>query len=150
MRRFVLDTNVVLAALKDHPLWQRLQVEHKLGADDALVMISTVTMAELLSLAEQNGWGQQKKEKLEKLLRRYVIIDINHADDPLMTSYARIDAFSQGRLTGHTLGLSSRNMGKNDLWIAATAAVTKATLVTTDPDFDHLKEMFIDLDRVKP
>jgi tRNA(fMet)-specific endonuclease VapC len=150
MRRYVLDTNVVLAALKDQPLWQRLQAEHKLGADDALVMISAVTMAELLSLAEQNGWGQQKKEKLEKLLRRYVIIDINHTDDPLMTSYARIDAFSQGRLAGHTLGLSSRNMGKNDLWIAATAAVTKATLFTTDADFDHLKEVFIDLDRVKP
>lgn len=146
----MLDTNVVLAALKDHPLWQRLQAEHKLMADDALVMISTVTMGELQSLAEQNGWGLQKKEKLEKLLRRYVIIDINHADDPLITSYARIDAFSQGRLVGHTLGLSSRNMGKNDLWIAATAAVTKATLLTTDRDFDHLKGLFLGLDRVKP
>ena len=29
-------------------------------------------------------------------------------------------------------------MGKNDLWIAATAKATGATLLTTDKDFDHL------------
>lgn len=150
MRRFVLDTNVVLAALKGHELWTRFQTEHRLASDDALVMISTVTFAELLSLTEQRGWGPGQKEKLERLLRRYVVIDINHADDPLMNAYARIDAYSQGRLTGHTLGLSARNMGKNDLWIAATAAVTKATLLTTDADFDHLKGVFLDVDRGKP
>lgn len=149
MRRFVLDTNLVLAALKDHVAWRTAQVDHSLGADDALIMISAVTMAELLSLTEQNGWGAPKKEKLEKLLRRYVIIDINHNDLPMMEAYARIDAFSQGKLVGFTLGLSSRNMGKNDLWIAATAAVTKAKLLTTDADFDHLKGVFLDLDRLR-
>ena len=147
MRRFVLDTNVVLAALKDHPLWSHVQSKYNLSADDALLIISTATVGELLSLAEQQGWGQPKKEKLEKILRRYVIIDISHADDPIMSTYARIDAFSQGKLTGHTLGLSSRNMGKNDPWIAATAAVTNAKLITTDADFDHLGEVFLDLDR---
>ncbi|QQR88202.1 MAG: PIN domain-containing protein [Flavobacteriales bacterium] len=141
---------MVLAALKDHAVWKQAQVGHALGADDALVMISTVTMAELLSLAEQNGWGASKKEKLEKLLRRYVVIDISHNDLPMMEAYARIDAFSQGKLVGVTLGLSSRNMGKNDLWIAATAAITKAKLLTTDADFDHLKGAFLDLDRVRP
>ena len=150
MRRFVLDTNMVLAALKDHPVWREAATEHGLGADDALVIISVATMAELRSLAEQNGWGDAKKEKLEKLLRRYVIIDISHNDGALMEAYSRIDAFSQGRLTGYTLGLTSRNMGKNDLWIAATAAVTKAKLLTTDADFDHWKEGFVDLDRRKP
>lgn len=149
MRRFVLDTNMVLAAFKDHPIWKKASVGHALGADDALVMISVVTDAELRSLAEQNGWGAPKKEKLEKLLRRYVIIDISHNDDALMETYARIDAFSQGKLAGHTLGLTSRNMGKNDLWIAATAAITKATLLTTDADFDHLKDVFLGLDRIK-
>lgn len=144
----MLDTNVVLAALKDHALWQRLDRKHHLRADDALLMISTVTMAELLSLSEQNGWGAPRKEKLDKLLRRYVIIDIHHGDEDLMADYARIDAFSQGRLTGHTLGLSARNMGKNDLWIAATAMATRAMLLTTDKDFDHLKDVFITLDRV--
>jgi tRNA(fMet)-specific endonuclease VapC len=30
-------------------------------------------------------------------------------------------------------------MGKNDIWIAATAKVTGIPLLTTDPDFDHLE-----------
>lgn len=29
-------------------------------------------------------------------------------------------------------------MGKNDLWIAATASAIDATLITSDKDFDHL------------
>jgi predicted nucleic acid-binding protein len=149
MRRFVLDTNMVLAALKDQPHWKQAQVDHTLGAEDALVMISVVTLAELFSLAEQLGWGPPKKEKLEKLLRRYVVIDISHNDPSMMETYARIDAFSQCKLVGHTLGLSSRNMGKNDLWIAATTSITKAILLTTDADFDHLKGVFLQLDRFK-
>jgi len=34
-------------------------------------------------------------------------------------------------------------MGKNDLWIAATAHVTGATLLTADADFDHLNGAFL-------
>lgn len=94
--------------------------------------------------------GCREKKKLEKLLRRYVIIDISHNDRSMMEAYARIDAFSQGKLVGFTLGLSSRNMGKNDLWIAATASITKAKLLTTNADFDHLKDNFHQLDRIKP
>ena len=37
--------------------------------------------------------------------------------------YAQVNAYSQGKIKGRPLprGLSARNMGKNDLWIAATA-----------------------------
>jgi tRNA(fMet)-specific endonuclease VapC len=34
-------------------------------------------------------------------------------------------------------------MGKNDLWIASTANVTNATLLTIDSDFDHLDGKYI-------
>jgi tRNA(fMet)-specific endonuclease VapC len=34
-------------------------------------------------------------------------------------------------------------MGKNDLWIAATAFVANAELVTMDGDFDHLNDEFL-------
>jgi len=60
-----------------------------------------------------------------------------------MQAYAEIDAYSQGNLPGKPLGLSARNMGKNDLWIAASAYVSKAGLVTTDGDFDHLNGSWI-------
>jgi predicted nucleic acid-binding protein len=40
-------------------------------------------------------------------------------------------------------------MGKNDLWIAATASVYKMTLMTMDKDFEHLDEVFLDVDLVE-
>lgn len=36
-------------------------------------------------------------------------------------------------------------MGKNDLWIAATASVTNTTLITTDKDFVHLDNVYLKL-----
>ena len=41
-------------------------------------------------------------------------------------------------------------MGKNDLWIAATAMATGATLLTTDKDFDHLDPTFLTRDWIDP
>lgn len=40
---------------------------------------------------------------------------------------------------------SSRNMGKNDLWIAATAHALNAALLTTDGDFEHLHQVYFEL-----
>ncbi len=34
-------------------------------------------------------------------------------------------------------------MGKNDLWIAATAKVANASLIKIDSDFNHLHDKFI-------
>ena len=62
--------------------------------------------------------------------------------------YAEIDAFSQGKLAGHKTHFTARNMGKNDLWIAATTAVLDIELLTTDKDFDHLKTTFLKLRQV--
>ncbi len=44
--------------------------------------------------------------------------------------------------------MSARNMGKNDLWIAATAHILGAKLLTTDGDFNHLDGVFLDLKKV--
>jgi predicted nucleic acid-binding protein len=46
------------------------------------------------------------------------------------------------------MGTTARKMGKNDLWIAATAHLLNATLITTDNDFDHLKDAFIKLHKI--
>jgi tRNA(fMet)-specific endonuclease VapC len=39
-------------------------------------------------------------------------------------------------------------MGKNDLWIAATASLLNLKLVTTDRDFDHLETSFLSLQKI--
>lgn len=73
----------------------------------------------------------------------FTIVDINI--EPIIQEYAAIDAFSQNKLAARPLGASARNMGKNDLWIVATASVLDATLITTDKDFDHLHEQFVEV-----
>jgi predicted nucleic acid-binding protein len=62
-------------------------------------------------------------------------------------SYALIDAYSQGKLKFQPLppGMSARNMGKNDLWIAATALYFDFELHTADHDFDHLRALNLKL-----
>ncbi len=79
--------------------------------------------------------------ELTALLSKLIIADINVED--IITRYAEIDAYSQGKLSGRSLNDSARNMGKNDLWIAATASVLKAILLTTDGDFNHLNNEFL-------
>jgi tRNA(fMet)-specific endonuclease VapC len=39
--------------------------------------------------------------------------------------------------------MTARNMGKNDIWIAATTLLAKGTLVTSDADFEHLDPTFL-------
>ncbi|MEM8524718.1 MAG: hypothetical protein AAGG68_08740 [Bacteroidota bacterium] len=48
-------------------------------------------------------------------------------------------------MTEYKGGFTSRNMGKNDMWIAATASIAEAKFFTTDKDFHHLDRTFIDL-----
>jgi len=40
-------------------------------------------------------------------------------------------------------------MGKNDLWIAATALLTNSKLITTDSDFRHLDDTFFEVILIK-
>jgi tRNA(fMet)-specific endonuclease VapC len=69
-------------------------------------------------------------------------------DFALIEAYSTIDAYSKGKAADPSeahLPDSARNMGKNDLWVAATAHVLGATLFTTDKDFAHLDQTFLDL-----
>ena len=145
MNRYILDTNICLAYVRGKSeFYENIEEQIGLLAPDTLTIISVVTKAELLSLGIQNGWGTKKLNTLEKLLYdNMVILDINEKDSALMDAYTTIDAYSQGNLAGEPLGMSARNMGKNDLWIAATAFVANAGLVTTDHDFDHLNGKWI-------
>lgn len=143
MRRFLLDTNICLAFVRGHESYTSIEQELRLDSEDCVNMISVVTKAELLSLGKRLGWGGSKLEKLNRLLDKLYIIDINNSDHQLIKAYYTIDAYSQGNLSEKPLNGSAKNMGKNDLWIAATAHVASAELVTMDGDFDHLHSEFI-------
>ena len=143
MKRFLLDTNICLAFVRGHNIYTQIESELSLNDSSNITLISVVTKAELLSLGKRLGWGNQKIGKLERLLEKLFIIDINNSDSELLKAYYTIDAFSQGNLEDRPLNSSAKNMGKNDLWIAATAFVANAELVTMDGDFDHLNDEFL-------
>jgi predicted nucleic acid-binding protein len=146
---YLFDTNILVYFIRKHPLGDMIIREFDPFGPQNITMISIVTQGEILSLCHFFGWGEQRKLNLTKLLNQFLIIPIEAKD--IVDIYAEIDAFGKGKLPEKSLpaGTSSRNMGKNDLWIAATAFVTKSTLLTTDDDFDHLDPQFIDVVKLK-
>ncbi|CAG4991557.1 hypothetical protein DYBT9275_00778 [Dyadobacter sp. CECT 9275] len=100
-----------------------------------------MVVAELRSLALQNKWGIIKRQELDIYLNEFVRID--KMTNEIVNRYAEIDAYSQGKLDTKPFADSARNMGKNDLWIAAITSVLNATLITTDKDFQHLHKHFL-------
>ncbi|MCE7064280.1 type II toxin-antitoxin system VapC family toxin [Dyadobacter sp. CY326] len=143
--KYVLDTNVILAYLRKHSIWDQIEKPFGLFETGTFMYIPSIVLGELKSLAIQNKWGAQRKLELQVLVNE--LVPVRTITDDIIERYAEIDAFSQGRLRERQLKGSARNMGKNDLWIAATASVLNATLITTDKDFDHLNAEFLNVAR---
>jgi len=76
------------------------------------------------------GLGGEEEAGAEPAARHLVTVDISATE--VLDNYAALDLASQRHPGG------ARNMGKNDLWIAATTRVVGGVLLTTDRDFDHL------------
>ena len=143
---YLLDTNILVHLVRKSPVKAMVEQEFHLADAQNTSIVSVVSLGEIRSLAIQNHWGQQRIDILEEILKQYLVADINSED--VIERYAEIDAFSQGKLPGRPLGLTARNMTKNDLWIAATASVLEATLITTDTDFAHLDGVFLNLAQI--
>lgn len=143
MRRYLLDTGILVHYARQSPLYQLIETNEGLSKPDCIPMISVVTQAEIFSFAIQKIWGAKKIEHIQNLLTKIIIIDINSGDTSLIKAYAEIDTYSKGKLTGNPISSSAIKMGKNDLWIASTAKVANATLLTIDGDFDHLNNTYI-------
>jgi len=147
---YLLDTGLLLGHIRGAKYADDAEQTHGLSQPPNVSLVSVVSKGEIYSLAIQFNWGQQRKQALDSLLRRIPVVDIN--TDRIVQRYAEIDAYSQGknRVKPLPTGMSSRNMGKNDLWIAATASVLSATLVTTDTDFEHLNGIFLNVAYIDP
>ena len=121
----ILDTNVVIQHIrKQIPISSR-------------VVLPIVVVGELEAFALKSDWGYQKVISLNTILETMPIADI---DREITQIYAKIDAYSQGKLKSVPLplGMSARNMGKIDLWIAAVSLYFDFELHSVDNDFDHL------------
>lgn len=143
MTRYLVDTNILLLYIRQDSRVPAIDAAYNPLAASATSIISVVTEGELRSIALQRNWGTSKSAALEAMLKKFLIADIHIQE--IIAAYAEIDAFSQGKLQARPLGMTARSMGKNDLWIAATASVLKLPLLTTDKDFQHLDGIYLDL-----
>lgn len=97
-----------------------------LNPNAEVIYISIASIAEVQSIAFQNNWGSVKLTSLEYLFNNVTVIELT---DILIDSYINIDAFSQRNHPRFQEfpHKTSRNMGKNNLWIAATASLLNLT-----------------------
>lgn len=137
--RFVLDTNVVVQLFRGNEIGKRIEAQFGLFAASIPPLLSVVSLGAARSLARQWSWGPDKIAHLHALLLKLVIIDINR--EPVVANYVEIDHYSRS---------VGRKMSQNDLCIAAVAAATEATLLTTDRDFDHLDPSLVQLVWIDP
>ncbi len=141
---YLFDTNLLLLKLRQNPYWNILNDKYRF--EEANNMLSIISVGELYSLGLRNKWGTTRLSQIEDLRKEFGEIDIYYEE--VIQRYAQIDAFSQGKLDKKPLLGSSRNMGKNDLWIAAIASTFDMTLLTTDTDFVHLDKHFLNVELI--
>lgn len=129
-RLYLLDTSVILPLVRGSELGRYIDGRFGLRSASQRPLVSVVSLGEVRVLATRNGWGDAKLRALSNALDHLVVVDINHP--AVISAYVELDLVSQGHSDG------ARNMGKNDLWIAACPKATGATLLTADGDFAHL------------
>ena len=124
---FLLDTNVLVNLFRNNDLGKYLDITYGLSGASNPFLLSIVTVGELYALTMKFGWVTTKRTALDAMLRSFTWVDIN--DQQVLDAYGEIDAWSE---------INGKKMGKNDVWIAATARATNTTVLSSDTDFDHL------------
>jgi predicted nucleic acid-binding protein len=119
----VVDTNVFSAALS-HRALANDYAKHLSGRR---LIVSFQTVAEMRFGGLAAGWGQKRMREMEKAIAKAATIPPH---DQLATEWA--DLRLECRLAGHGLA-GKAHMA--DLWIAATARLLGAPLVTHDRIF---------------
>ena len=135
----ILDSNILLHYVRQSALAEVIEARYTLLSANPVPVLSIVTEGEMRALALRLAWGAQRRRLMDDLLDYFTIIPLPFSR--VIAVYAEIDDFS--RRSGVT-------MGKNDLWIAATASVTGTRLLTTDKDFDHLHGVYLERDWIDP
>lgn len=135
----LLDTGIVVLLCRGGEAGNRLDETYGLATRREVPLLSVISVGELLAFARNASWGGRKEARLRELLANLVIVDVNR--EPVLTAYADLSAH---------IKRAGTPMGQNDVWIAATARATGATLLTIDKDFDVLHPALINREYVDP
>ena len=153
MKRFLLDTGMLLGFVREASWALRVRSNFNLGDQETMVFTSIICRGEMLALAEKKGWGEKKRGRLEEVLDEFPTLDINKGS--ILNAYALIDAWTHGKhLDSPEYDFPPPKpavpMAKNDLWIAATACASDSVLLSTDKDFAHLHDKWINFVYIDP
>jgi len=139
---YVLDTNILLALIRGKALGESIDKAYGLRANLQRHVVSIASQAELLVLADRNKWAQAKRAAVNLMFENLVVLPID--GEALLDAYVQV---SRADMTWHE---GPRNMGKNDIWLAATAASSGLPLLTTDKDFAFLNGNLIQVLWIDP
>jgi len=127
--RLVVDTDVASFIFKWHPEFAPRYVNIVRGSD---LIVSFMTVAEMRQGALDANWGPRKCAVLEAYLADFSAL---HSDSLLCSTWAAVRNESARK---------GRPISSADAWIAATALVLSAPLVTNNPkDYRHLDQLQI-------
>ena len=129
MTGYVVDTSAYSAFLRGHEkLVGRIQM-----AD--LLALTPVVLGELLSGFRNGTRYEQNRSWLARFLasRRVRILDV---DRETAERYSEIHAYLKGK---------GRPIPTNDIWIAASAMQHGLGLVTTDPHFERVPQLSVEV-----
>jgi predicted nucleic acid-binding protein len=121
MNRVVVDTDVVSFLFKNHPIGNRYDPE----LAERIPLISFMTAAELERWAIQRKWNAPRLHWLHLYLRRFTVVP---SSPDLCRAWAEVMVAAQA---------AGRRIECADAWIAATAVLYDAPLVTHNRD-DYL------------
>ncbi|MFL9609392.1 PIN domain-containing protein [Methylobacillus sp. Pita2] len=126
---YLLDTNILIAALKAHPTVQR----HLENTPLSSLRLSSIVLGELEFGAEKSVFAERNHTRLAELTQRLQPLGVDH---DTAQHYGRIRALLERQGTP---------IGANDLWIAAQALAIDATLVTDNQrEFQRVPGLFLE------
>ena len=123
---FFLDTTAFSDLMREHP---RMQARLDTLPPDATVSICPVVRGEILHGLGRLPEGQRRDELARKAAHLFGAVPCLPIAEAVADHYAEI------KLVRQRQGLA---LDENDLWIAATARQSGATLVTRDSDFQRI------------
>ncbi len=114
MSAVVVDTDVVSYLFKSHSI----AFQYLSDIKDRAAIVSFMTVAELDRWVLEANWGEARRSRLREYLERFVVLPY---DRILCAKWAEVTVAAEAR---------GRRIECADAWIAATALIAGAPLIT--------------------
>jgi len=129
---YLLDSNAVRNLMDEHP---RVVERLRQAQPSSSVAVSSIVRGEVLFGIERLAAGKRRDRLAATAAAVFARVDEQAVPFSAGDVYARV------KRERERVGLP---MDENDLWIAATALVLRATLVTRDSDFSNVAGLTVE------